>query len=96
MPMPRVAKDVLDREFLELRAKILEIAATLDRLDRAEGSVAADPRMARVAKCLTMLAESPASSNGATSGESRAERVQVHFSLPYHQDWQTRLSMPVR
>ena len=36
---------LLDREFLEIRAKVLEVAACLDRLDRAPGTVEHDPRM---------------------------------------------------
>jgi hypothetical protein len=35
MPIPLDATEVLNREFLEIRAKLLEIAAALDRLDRA-------------------------------------------------------------
>jgi hypothetical protein len=31
----RDATEVVDRDFLEARGKILEIAATLDRIDRA-------------------------------------------------------------
>ena len=31
---PREALEVLDRDFLETRGKILEIAAVLDRIDR--------------------------------------------------------------
>ena len=38
MQKPRDAMDVLDRDFLETRCKILEIAATLDRIDRAPGA----------------------------------------------------------
>ena len=45
MPIPMTAKQVLDREFLEIRCKILEIAAALDRLERAEGALEGDPRM---------------------------------------------------
>ena len=35
MQKPRDAMEVLDRDFLEARCKILEIAAILDRIDRA-------------------------------------------------------------
>ncbi len=35
--MPLTAAATLEREFLTIRAKILEIAASLDRLDRADG-----------------------------------------------------------
>ena len=36
----RDATDVLDHDFLETRCKILEIAATLDRIDRAPRGMA--------------------------------------------------------
>ena len=43
MPHPITAIDTLDREFLTARAKLIELAAAFDRLDRAEGSVATTP-----------------------------------------------------
>ena len=39
MSLPLSAPEVLSREFLEIRAKILEIAAAFDRLERAAGDV---------------------------------------------------------
>ena len=39
MATPLDAQQVLDREFLEIRGKILEIASSLDRLQRAAGTV---------------------------------------------------------
>ena len=46
MPNARKIAEVFDQEFLPTRAKILEVAAALDRLDRASGSLAADSRRA--------------------------------------------------
>jgi hypothetical protein len=79
MSAPAAASDVLNREFLEVRARILEVAAALDRIDRAAGSVMADERWERIQRGLSVLAESQA---------GRAERVQIIFSLPYEQAWQ--------
>ena len=42
------AQQILDREFLEMRAKILEVSATLDRLERAEGPVTDAPPLAQL------------------------------------------------
>ncbi len=42
--MPRSASDVLQSEYLVARSKILELAATLDRLDRCSGSVDDHPQ----------------------------------------------------
>lgn len=78
------AADVLNREFLETRAKILELAAALDRLDRAEGDVGADPRMERIRRGLAVLAE---------AGAGRAEKVQMIFSLAYQEGWERELSL---
>jgi hypothetical protein len=75
------APEVLAREFLSLRAKILELAASLDRLARAEGAVADDPRLERLHAALKLLTDDSELSD-------RAERVQLLFSRPYDEDWQ--------
>jgi hypothetical protein len=68
-----------EQEFLPLRAKILEIAAALDRLDRIGGAtMAREPRVAKIRSAVEAL----------LSGESdRAEQVQLIFSRPYAEDW---------
>ncbi|MGE3317024.1 MAG: hypothetical protein AB7O26_18060 [Planctomycetaceae bacterium] len=83
-PTPMPANAVLDREFLEIRAKILELGASFDRLDRGDGSVADDPRMAKIREALSVLQEK--------SGE-RAEQIQLIFSRPYDDDWQKALNV---
>ncbi len=75
-PMP--ASEVLDREYREIREKILELAASLDRLERGEGSVANDPRMQLVKDGFRILQEKE---------DGRAERVQLLFSQPYELEW---------
>ena len=72
------AKAVLDREFLEIRARLLQVAAALDRLDRAEGSVADDPRRKNLDKALDVLRGSE---------PRRAEQIQLIFSRPYSATW---------
>jgi hypothetical protein len=85
--MPLDAAQVLDKEYLELRAKILEIGASLDRLDRSPGKVGGDPRLALIRDGLREL----------LAGEDgRAERIQLLFSLPYDGDWKRNLSYPNR
>lgn len=81
------ASDVLNREFLEIRAKILELAAALDRLDRAEGDLAADPRMDGIHHGLAALAE---------AAVGRAEKVQMIFSLAYQEGWRNDLGMELK
>ena len=80
------APEVLNREFLEIRCKILELAAAFDRLERADGSVEEDPRMARLREALTMLLE---------QSSDRAEQVQMIFSRAYDDQWQGKFkTMP--
>ena len=45
MATPMTADEVLDREFLQIRGKTLELAAAFDRLNRAAGEVETDPRL---------------------------------------------------
>jgi hypothetical protein len=88
MPIPLTAPEVLSREFLDVRAKILELAAALDRLDRAEGEVADDPRLARIREGLDALIKG--------NTEERAEQVQLVFSRPYDSQWQQTLKVKPR
>ncbi|MCE9605901.1 MAG: hypothetical protein K8U03_13475 [Planctomycetia bacterium] len=81
LPIPLTAPQILNRDFLEVRAKILELAACLDRLERADGSVTDDPRMKQIHQGLTALD---------AVGAKRAEQVQLLFSLPYDEAWRKK------
>lgn len=74
------ATDMLDREFLEIRCRILDIAAALDRIDRASGAgtAASDPRLDRIRESAAVLLD---------GGADRARRVQMVFSEPYDDTW---------
>jgi hypothetical protein len=76
----REALAVLDRDFLETRCKILEIAAVLDRIDRAPAHhhEHPDPRLGQIRQALEALSE---------PGPGRAETIQLIFSLPYDPKW---------
>lgn len=73
------AAEVLEREFLNIRARILEVGAMLDRLERAEGDVRLDPRCQRIQRALAVLSQ---------DNVPRAEQIQMLFSLPFAEDWQ--------
>lgn len=78
--LPMSSEQVLEREFLEIRAKILEVAASFDRLDRATGDVSSDPRVAQLVRALeTVMEDEP----------HRAKRVQQIFSREYDGDWRS-------
>jgi hypothetical protein len=76
--MSRNVRDVLDQEYLVARAKILELAAILDRLDRADGQPEADPRYQLLQRGMELLQQDE---------DGRAERVQLLFSRPYQTTW---------
>lgn len=77
-PRPLKAEELLDHEFLVVRAKILEIAAALDRLDRGNGDAVNDPRTEKLHRGLEALL---------SREQNRAERIQQIFSLPYDEGW---------
>ena len=70
---PMKVKDVIDRYFLENRAKLIDIAAFLDRIDRSEeaGKGQSDFRYLSFQRALHLLTERK---------ERRAEAVQRCFS----------------
>ncbi len=75
-PMP--AARVMEQFYLEARSKLLDVAAILDRLDRGDGSSAADSRLERIRQAVLTLME---------QGGGRAERIQQLFSLEYDPHW---------
>ncbi len=76
---------VWEREFPGLRARILEIAAILDRLDRSNPGAAVDPRREQVRQALAVLDDGHLG--------DRAESVQLVFSRPYDSNWWSALDM---
>jgi hypothetical protein len=81
---PMAAQAVLDREFLEVRAKLLELAASFDRLDRGGGILGDDRRIQLVRQGLKVLLDE--------TGD-RAEQIQLIFSRPYDDDWQKEFGL---
>jgi hypothetical protein len=86
MSPPLNASQTLNREFLPLRAKLLEVAAILDRLDHAPGDAAGDPRMKKVRQAIEIL--------HAPQGDL-AERLQLLFSIPYDENWIAKFELAV-
>ncbi|MEM9352829.1 MAG: hypothetical protein AAGA92_07430 [Planctomycetota bacterium] len=80
---PRTRAEVLQTELLPLRAKALEIAAGLDRLDRADGQ-SVDDQLQQLRQALAVLLE---------DAPNRAERVQLIFSRQYDPAWRQQLEV---
>ena len=87
MPIPLTAPEVLAREFLEVRARILQIAASLDRLQRAEGDVTDDSRQQQLQRALALLQ---------SAEPDRAEKIQLLFSRAYDENWLENLGVKSR
>jgi hypothetical protein len=83
MPGLMSAREVLDQMFLEMRAKLLEVGASLDRIHRSDGvpDAAKDPRLGQIREGISILND---------SGFDRAERIQMLFSDPYDPDWRKK------
>ena len=82
----REVLEVLDRDFLETRGKILEIAAVLDRIDRAPAHhhLHPDARVGQIRQALEALCE---------PGPGRSETIQLIFSLEYDQNWRDNFKL---
>ncbi len=81
------SKEILDREFLDLRSKLLDVAASLDRIDRAEGSVEGDDRMKLLAAGIAIIAQ---------DDPDRARQIQHLFSRDFDPQWKQNFNMPTR
>jgi hypothetical protein len=81
------AAETIDREFLTVRARILEIAAALDRVQRGDGYSDSDPRLDRLREGIQILLR---------PDDDRAEQVQLIFSRPYEDGWQRQFAVSTR
>lgn len=86
LEIPLTAAEVLERYYLEARAKLLEVAATLDRIDRADGAAQLkDNRRQLLTDALSILkGDSP----------NRAELLQQHLSRRYDANWMSEFGLP--
>ena len=80
---------IFDESFLEVRAKLLEVAAVLDRIDRAaESGEPLDPehehRLEKVQQAIRILL---------SEGPDRASRLQLLFSREYEPQWRENMQL---
>ncbi len=80
----RNAEKILAEEYLVARSKILEIAATLDRLAIAPGDVTGAPLKELLDRGIAILGDS--------EGE-KAKRLQLLMSRQYDPDWRKNLNV---
>ena len=76
------ARALLDNDYLEIRCRLLDIAASLDRIDAGTDAqdVANDERLAQIREALQLLAQNT---------PDRAARVQMIFSDAYDENWRS-------
>ena len=79
-----IALDAFNRDFLTIRCRLVDLAAALDRVDRAGGQVTDDPRWRQLQQAIGVIA---------SPDDNRAERVQMAFSLPYFENWRHQYDM---
>lgn len=83
LPTPRSADEVLADEAPGVRARLLEVAAALDRLDRAGAPTAREVVDLQQAAIRELL--EPGDAN-------RVERIQRLYSRAYDPDWRARFA----
>lgn len=69
---------MLDREFLDIRCRILDIASALDRIDQHDNTNHTDPRMNKMIDAIQLLTNQP---------QDRTQKIQMIFSDPYDPNW---------
>jgi hypothetical protein len=85
MPGLRSSTAIFEEEFLPVRAKLLEVAAALDRMDRADDDLdSVDPRMKQLRAAMETLLRDEC---------DRAEQLQLIFSRPYEDDWREKFHL---
>ena len=89
-PSDRRTRDEVSEDiFLDARAKLLSVAAMMDRIDEASGELSA-----RSTDMVEKLREAIAICGHSEPG--RAEQLQHLFSRPYDPDWRTRMELRPR
>ncbi len=76
--MSQTASQILQNEFHSARAKIIELAAIFDRLDRAGGGLQGNPQFEKLLAGVELLMQSQ---------PGRAEQIQLLMSRPYEPEW---------
>jgi hypothetical protein len=92
--MPQTKSQVLQETYLSVRAKLLEVAATLDRIDRAKDDdtkIDEDLRFVKLRQGIHLLLAEPGPAD-----DTRAELMQLLFSRSYEEDWPTKFELKLQ
>jgi hypothetical protein len=85
--MARTSKEILDQEFLQARAKLLEVAAFFDRLQAAaavEFTAAERARLDQLMMAIRVVEDDQ---------PDKAARLQMLFSRRYEADWREQFDL---
>lgn len=80
----RSAQQIVAEDFMIARARIVELAATLDRIERATGDVVDSKNMQLLMQGMHILCDDEV---------EKAKRVQLLMSRQYDPQWQTQMSI---
>ena len=83
-PQAPSPQEIFDIELPLMRAKVLELAASLDRIDRAEGVALEGQQLAPLQQAIETLLR---------PDNNRAEQIQQIFSRPYQENWRTEMNL---
>jgi hypothetical protein len=90
--MARSPQQILQNDYLIARAKIIEVAAVLDRIDRsvASGSsdpVYSDPSYEKIQNAIAILSDAQ---------PDKTRRIQELLSRPYTSNWMEQFKLPTK
>ncbi len=80
----RSAEQIVADDFMIARARIVELAATLDRIERATGDVEDSKNMQLLIQGMQVLCDEEV---------EKAKRVQLLMSRHYDPQWQSQMSI---
>ena len=80
----RTAQQIVAEDFMIARARIVELAATLDRIERATGDVDDSKNMQLLMQGMHILCDDEV---------EKAKRVQLLMSRQYDPQWQAQMSI---
>lgn len=80
----RSAQQIVAEDFMIARARIVELAATLDRIERATGDVDDSKNMQLLMQGMHILCDDEV---------EKAKRVQLLMSRQYDPQWQAQMSI---